>query len=642
MPRPIVLANDQLYIGFDSRQRIRELHFPQRGLYDHLSGRMVRMGVWANGAFSWCDSEDWRRTQGYRKRSLNAVQVCHCERLGIEIHSEDAVPQELPALIRVFKVRNLASHAQDVRLFFNHDLILAESDVGNTALYHPGGPGIVHFKGHHAVLFGGEPFFQFHTGVKYGTEHGTALDAEDGHLSGKPVEQGAVDSTISLRLRIPPGEIAQAHYCVACSDSVEASLAVYDHIRVLGCEGWLEQAAAEAERHADTSQRLFSSFNGQVRESLCRSLLILNTQIDREGGITAANDSDIMVGNRGNYSYVWPRDGALVAQVLDLAGEHAAAKRYFDFCARLGIGERGTFLQKYRTDATLGATWHPWTDWPVVPIQEDETSLTLLALHDHLAATGTVLEAPEHWREMATNMSAALVGFRNLETGLPLPSYDLWEERLGVHTFTVAATIAGLEAGARLLSAWGSKGAEQAVVAAEEMRGALRSRLFDAHVGGFVRMLHPDGTPDTTADSSTLLIGVMGALKVDDPLVIANQNRVRKRLTLRTEIGGLARYEHDWYWRLSPNHTGNPWIISTLWMAQLRILQAGTVRDLREAVHAIQWALRLAGPTGVLAEQYNPDNGEPLSVSPLTWSHAELIRTAIMLNRRKAELAETL
>ena len=56
MPRPIVLANDQLYIGFDSRQRIRELHFPQRGLYDHLSGRMVRMGVWANGAFSWCDS----------------------------------------------------------------------------------------------------------------------------------------------------------------------------------------------------------------------------------------------------------------------------------------------------------------------------------------------------------------------------------------------------------------------------------------------------------------------------------------------------------------------------------------------------------------------------------------------------------
>jgi GH15 family glucan-1,4-alpha-glucosidase len=541
----------------------------------------------------------------------------------------------------VFQIRNTGSRPQDVRLFFNHDLILAESDVGNTALYHPGAHGIVHFKGRHAVLFAGEPFFQFHTGVKYGDSPGTAGDAEDGFLSGKPVEQGAVDSTFSLKLKIAPGETCQATYCACCGDSVEAALAAYQQVSAQGFEAWLEQEAAEGERRATSDAAIFGSFNGETRELLGRSLLILNTQIDPEGGITAANDSDIMIGNRGNYSYVWPRDGALVAQVLDLVGDHFAAQRYFDFCARLGIGERGTFLQKYRTDGALGATWHPWTDWPELPMQEDETSLTLLALCDHLDATGRTAYPPENWKEMAMAMTTALVRFIDQATGLPRPSYNLWEERLGVHTFTVAATIAGLQAGARLLSGWGVGSGRVAEMAAEEMRTALRERLFDPKLGGFYSMLRPDGAPDTTADASTLLIGVLGALPPDDPMVVANQNRIRKRLTIRSDIGGLARYENDWYWRVAPNHTGNPWVISTMWMAQLKILQATASRDLREPTHAIQWALRLARPTGVLAEQYHPDTGAPLSVSPLTWSHAEVIRTAVMLARRKAELAGT-
>ncbi len=31
-----------------------------------------------------------------------------------------------------------------------------------------------------------------------------------------------------------------------------------------------------------------------------------------------------------------------------------------------------------------------------------------------------------------------MVAYRDPETGLPLPSYDLWEERQGVLTWTVA------------------------------------------------------------------------------------------------------------------------------------------------------------------------------------------------------------
>jgi len=39
----------------------------------------------------------------------------------------------------------------------------------------------------------------------------------------------------------------------------------------------------------------------------------------------------------------------------------------------------------------------------------------------------------------------------------------------------------------------------------------------------------------------------------------------------------------------------------------------------------LQWVCRCALPSGVLAEQVNPYNRNPLSVSPLTWSHAALV-----------------
>ena len=60
-----------------------------------------------------------------------------------------------------------------------------------------------------------------------------------------------------------------------------------------------------------------------------RSLLVLNTQLDWRGGILAANDSDVIAYNRDTYSYIWPRDGALVANALDAAGYPTPAQQFY-------------------------------------------------------------------------------------------------------------------------------------------------------------------------------------------------------------------------------------------------------------------------------------------------------------------------
>jgi GH15 family glucan-1,4-alpha-glucosidase len=101
-------------------------------------------------------------------------------------------------------------------------------------------------------------------------------------------------------------------------------------------------------------------------------------------------------------------------------------------------------------------------------------------------------------------------------------------------------------------------------------------------------------------------------------------------LWARTSSGGMARYENDYYYQVTHDLTqaqGNPWFICTLWLAQYRIAHATSIEELHQALPLLTWVLNHALPSGVMAEQINPFTSEPLSVSPLTWSHAEYVLT---------------
>ena len=100
---------------------------------------------------------------------------------------------------------------------------------------------------------------------------------------------------------------------------------------------------------------------------------------------------------------------------------------------------------------------------------------------------------------------------------------------------------------------------------------------------------------------------------------------------MQTDIGGMARYENDYYHQVENRDTtrvpGNPWFICTMWLARYRLQRARTVEDLAPGLKLLEWAAQRAFPSGTMAEQLHPYTGEPLSVSPLTWSHAEYVRT---------------
>src|SRR5665213_622407 len=94
-----------------------------------------------------------------------------------------------------------------------------------------------------------------------------------------------------------------------------------------------------------------------------------------------------------------------------------------------------------------------------------------------------------------------------------------------------------------------------------------------------------------------------------EPMIVSTMQQVAEVLWCKTDIGGLARYENDYYHQVSQDITnvpGNPWIICTLWLAQWHIAKATGLDDMQEALDMLAWVQKRQLESGVLAEQVHP------------------------------------
>jgi GH15 family glucan-1,4-alpha-glucosidase len=148
----------------------------------------------------------------------------------------------------------------------------------------------------------------------------------------------------------------------------------------------------------------------------------------------------------------------------------------------------------------------------------------------------------------------------------------------------------------------------------------------------------PDGKleVDGACDSSLWGLFAFGVYTPEDPRIAATMRALRRNLWVDTPVGGMSRYENDGYYRMSEDVPGNPWFITTLWLADYLIRSAADETALEEALSILVWAADHALPSGTLAEQLHPHTGMPLSVSPLTWSHATFITVTQRYLRRMA------
>jgi GH15 family glucan-1,4-alpha-glucosidase len=137
-----------------------------------------------------------------------------------------------------------------------------------------------------------------------------------------------------------------------------------------------------------------------------------------------------------------------------------------------------------------------------------------------------------------------------------------------------------------------------------------------------------DSSLDGILDASLVGLWYFGMCDAAEDRIVATMEAIRKRLWVQSPVGGLARYENDSYYQISPDKdriAGNPWFVCTLWLAQWYIRKAATRADLESASEIMEWAVSHTLPNGLMAEQIHPFTHEPLSACPLTWSHAVFV-----------------
>jgi glucoamylase len=637
MPRDLLVGNGSLLVAFDAHYRLADLYYPHVGLENHV-GERFRFGVWADDILTWVEDDRWQRTLTYLRETIVTDVRCQSDVLGLRLRCNDAVDSDRDVYVRKIVVKNLREEHRSIKLFFHHGLDLYGTAAGETAMYDPDSRSVIHYKSKRYFLInvgidanvGIDEYACGRSGI--GSSEGTWRDAEDGVLSMNAIQQGASDSTIGVAVELEAHGSATVYYwmCAAKRYGDVRDLDRYVReetpARILSRTGslWYTWVNKNGEDLSDLPEEIIDLYR--------RSLLVVQTQCDHDGGIVAATDSDIEWGHNDHYAYVWPRDAAFVSDAMDRAGFHDVARRFLTF-ARDTISNDGYFLHKYTPDGALAPSWSPWVrnGKKQLPIQEDETALVVWLLARHYDRTRDLDFIRAAYKRLVVQPADFMVAYRDETTHLPLPSFDIWEERQGVFTFTAAAVCAGLEAAARLVNLFNEQERHAKYMkAAAEIRDAMVRHLWLDDENRFARGLVLDNdhmTIDRTIDASVFATFFLGVFPAESALVEETMRAVREKLWVQTEIGGVARYQSDAYQKSVDSDAvpGNPWLICTLWLAEHAIARATSVAELQSALDLVRWARSKARPSLVLPEQVHPYSGAALSVAPFTWSHAQVI-----------------
>ncbi len=650
MPRDIPLSNGRLLLCFDKDYRIRDFYYPHVGQENHAGGYPFKFGVWVDGHFSWIVENSWHKELKYKKDTLVTDVKLTNHQLGLELTCNDFVDYYYDIYARSIKVKNLTDREREVHVFFHHDYRISGTEVGDTGIYNPYTKSVIHYKANRYFLCGlSDGVEHYSIGAKaLGNAEGTWRDAEDGWLQNTPVTQGSVDSTIGKFFKLAPNDTYCFDYWICAGKSLNEVNDLNGQVMAGGAPIRMHMTEKYWQLWVNKENFDLSPLPTWAQDLFKRSLLIVRTQVDNEGAILAANDSDIQFTYKDHYSYLWPRDGALVAQALDQARYESITQNFYKLIGRI-ITNEGYLLHKYNPDGSLASSWHPWirAGKPQLPIQEDETALVLWGLWEHFRIHKDVEFVRSLYRPLICRAADFLLSYRDPETKLPLPSFDLWEERRGIMTFTCCTVEAGLKAAANFAKAFGDEKWHEYEEGAIEVKAAIEKHLYDPGLGHFLRGLvfpHDHTTellPDSTLDASLYALFRFGTFDVHHPSVKSTMQAYRQKLWVQTEVGGIARYQNDYYQaQCTPSERipGNPWIICTLWLMMEEIFSAEDESQLLESLKYLEWVKDHASASGVLAEQVNPFDGKPLSVAPLTWSHATVVEVVIMYLKKVREL----
>lgn len=611
------LGNGSLLATISARGEVERLFWPHVDRGQHLGE--LRLGIASGGGVQWLDAAPfgWEQTC---ENDASILRTVACDG-GLTVAIVDAVDVDEPVL-----ARKLVADPDGGRLVVYCSPRLDEARYHVAGYVDPETGALVFYRRHvaMAVLVHGAVHASVVT--RHDDEgHAIAADALDGRLLGDAIaHQAPVEGVKTIDLA------GGVEVFVAFGSSAGEAVARARRTCEEGFDTLVERRRAhDAARLAMSARKV--THDAGVEQLRRRSLLVLELLTDRATGATiAAPELDPLFHRSGGYGFVWPRDLAYIVLGALAGGQDDLVPPALRWLARHQAPE-GLWLQRYWTDGALAPSWGLH--------QIDETGAALFAYE----AAWRELGDWELDRELWPSARAAadfLCRFTDPETGLPLPSVDLWEQHDGQHSYTAAAVFGGLAAAAELAGRHEPSLVDGYRAAAEAVRAGIEAHLWSEEHGRYVRSRWVgrsdlEGSPvpeiferdlpypnrvvrsaepiDARLDSS--LLGLAWPFRAVDPAsprMRATLDAIESELLLPD--GGVLRHEEDDY------AGGNPWLIATLWLG-LHYRQVGDDAGWRRC---LDYTIARQTSLGLLSEQVTRA-GRPAWVLPLAWSHAMLL-----------------
>ena len=633
MARSLVFGNGRMHIGLDEHGLVGDCYFPYIGLENHLEphGLHHKIGVFVDGTLSWLDDEGWSFRASYHNGTMIGETVATNESLGLRIELTDGVDRGTNMFVRSIHCINLKSEQRDVRLYCHQAFMIADSASSDTAQHRPDLPGVIHYKGNRCFVASlscnDEWFDDFSIGAYNSeAETGTYRDAEDGRLEKNMVENGHVDSVLGVKMSLSGYDSSRASYVLIAAESIFEAEALFEHYSENGAMHYLARTASRWHEWTNEAN-LPAALPETYRRIIQESLVVIAAHLDARGAVMASLDSSLRDHPQDDtYNFCWPRDAVYTLWPLLRLGYTDELLRFFDFAVR-GLHDEGYLFHKYRADGSLGSTWLPYVhpDGTIhPPVQADETAAVLFLVgqyHRHNADQAFVVRYYESLVEPMANFLAAYTD----ESGLPLPSYDLWEHTYTTNTYTTALAYAALLEAVELADAYGRTADGARWQAAAEAMQSASASLYNEKAAYFYKgvIAASDGTKqfDETLDTSSLYGAFMFGLFDIESEQILEAIATARRVFVQDDLA--IRFVGDDYFG-EASHP-NVWPLTSLWMAQIALERD----EVSEAESILAAVMGLLSASGMLPEQVTHTNKQPASLSPLVWSHAELISTLI-------------
>ncbi len=391
----------------------------------------------------------------------------------------------------------------------------------------------------------------------------------------------------------------------------------------------------------DSNQRFWSSFASTLvlptrfAQPVKRSALILKALTYGPTGAIAAAATTSLPECRGgvrnwDYRFCWPRDAAIASQALALIGAIGIGSKFLDWLIETlerTSSEPGSIDLPAPAYSVTGAHLSPEAELTHLagyagsrPVRLSNAASQQIQLDVLGPVVALVAELAKHGAPISVDHFRLVeLAVESVRARWMEPDHGIWEIRLPKRHHVHSRVSCWLAVDRALVVAHYLGVTRDGWV---ELANEIKNDILDR---GFHRSVNAFGTSyeDPAADAAALITGLSGMIAPDDPRFIGTVDWVERNLK---QGSAVYRYRFD---DGLPGREGAFNIATTWFIESLALLGR---YDEAESLFADY--LRLAGPTGLIAEEFDPETKAALGNVPQAYSHAGLIFVAHRLSTR--------